>query len=62
MPVIDYIGVVLPFVGSLLLYRHSFDFYLSLKEALTFLSLSNLILQSEPHTVCCQDAMNLLFL
>ena len=45
MPIILYIGVVLPFTGSLLLDRYHFDFLVILKEVITFLSISNPVLQ-----------------
>ena len=41
MPIIFYIGVVFPFMGLLSLHRCHFYFFMSLKEPLTFLSLSN---------------------
>ena len=45
MPVILYIGVVFPFMRSLSLDRY--HFLIILKETLTFLSLSNPVLQDE---------------
>ena len=42
---IPYIGVVLPFMGAILLDRCTFHFFMILKETLTFLSPSNLVLQ-----------------
>ena len=38
-PYIPYIGVVLPFMGSLSLHRYDFYFLTILKKTLTFLSL-----------------------
>ena len=45
MPAIPYIGVVFPLVGSLSLECHNFEFFMSLKEMLTFLLLPNPVLQ-----------------
>ena len=42
--IITYIGVVFSFMGSLSLDRYHLDFLMILKEILTFLSLSNLVL------------------
>ena len=44
MPVITYIGVVLPYVGSLSLDRYHFDVLMGLKEMLMFPLVSNLVL------------------
>ena len=48
MPIIPYIGVVFPFKESLFLDRYHFYFLMILKETLTFLSLSNPVLQYCP--------------
>ena len=45
MPIITCIGVVFPFVGSLSLDRYHCYLLMILKETLTFLLLSNLVLQ-----------------
>ena len=45
MPIIPYIGVVLPFKGSLSLDRYNFYFLMILKETLKFLLLSKPVLQ-----------------
>ena len=42
--IIPYMGIVFPFAGSLMLDAYQF-YFLILKETLTFLSLSNLVLQ-----------------
>ena len=45
MPIKPYTGVAFPFMGLLSLDCYHFDFLMILKEMLTFLLLSNLILQ-----------------
>ena len=45
MPVMTYIGVVFSFMGSLSLDCYHFYLLMILKETLTFLSLSNPVLQ-----------------
>ena len=45
IPIIPYIGVVFPFLRSLWLLCYHFYFLMSLNETLTFLSLSNPVLQ-----------------
>ena len=45
IPVIPYIGVAFPFMGLLTLDHYHFYFLMIFKETLTFLSLSNLVLQ-----------------
>ena len=45
MPILPYIGVVFPFMGSLSLGCHNSYFLMILKKPLTFLLLSNPVLQ-----------------
>ena len=51
-----YIGVVFPFMGSLSLDRYHVYFFMILKETLTFLLLSNLVLQ---YCVIAYSSVNL---
>ena len=47
LPIIPFVGVVFSFMGSLSLDHYHFYFLMVLKEMLTFLSLSNPVLQND---------------